>query len=675
MNTLQLSNYNAQITYKVPTPTSFAATGQLFFTGDGTTLSAMLLGPNGSAMTSITGTPAVYCNDWSGTNPLTTSGRTNIVPYSSDFFNGWGAQALGLVANSAAPAPDGTYGAAVVQDTSFNGLHRMVTNFNATVMPNTEYVASAFVKAGSLNTCYLNLVNLASGSARVAANLTSGAITNHAGADSYGITKLANGWWRIWLSMNSGSGAFTPSLYIGIGSFIGYAGTGQTLYVYGAQVEVGSAPTSYVPTSTAMGVTVPADYSLSGSSVLLSNSRTVFSAVPFGTGNGAQTAWTLATPNSTTLLSAAIYRQDWQGAQLLYATSRTNAMLQSQTFATTWVTTRATVTGAAAVAPDGTSTATKLTEDSTVTSSHFTSQLVTVASSAYTLSVYAKFANRQYIWMSMDGSTTGCVFDLVNGTMTFTNGTNLGSITALPNGWYRCSVTNVLSAGSVGFYVGLSSASNWSYLYSGDGTSGAYIWGAQLEAVALPTSYITTTTTAASVTDYALAGNALTLAAAPVAGAVLSYSGVYTGGPQAGATLTWSGSGTYTNQVITPTYPYPSSWDLGVVQTAATTTTSSQVYDIATVGDGTAIAQDVASVIQTFLGELYFDTTVGLPYFQSVMNQPYGASILQPLLVQAALQVPGVVSAQATITSIINRKISGIIDIIDTTGQALGVTF
>ena len=88
-----------------------------------------------------------------------------------------------------------------------------------------------------------------------------------------------------------------------------------------------------------------------------------------------------------------------------------------------------------------------------------------------------------------------------------------------------------------------------------------------------------------------------------------------------------------------------------------------------------AIAQDVASAISTFLGEVYYDTTQGIPYFSKVLGQEYSPSLAQALLVQAALTVPGVVSAQAKITGFVNRKIGGTVTVIDTTGQSLGVTF
>jgi hypothetical protein len=97
--------------------------------------------------------------------------------------------------------------------------------------------------------------------------------------------------------------------------------------------------------------------------------------------------------------------------------------------------------------------------------------------------------------------------------------------------------------------------------------------------------------------------------------------------------------------------------------------------NIAVATGGSAIAQDVASAVGTFLGEVYYDTTIGVPYFSQIFGQPFSASIASTLLQNAALQVPGVVSAKVIIDSFVNRVLSGRVEVIDTTGQAIGVTF
>jgi hypothetical protein len=97
--------------------------------------------------------------------------------------------------------------------------------------------------------------------------------------------------------------------------------------------------------------------------------------------------------------------------------------------------------------------------------------------------------------------------------------------------------------------------------------------------------------------------------------------------------------------------------------------------NIATTTGPDALAQDVASAISTFLGEAYYDTTMGIQYLTDVLGQPFSPSVLKALLVQAALTVPGVVSAKATLAPMPGRTIGGTVEFIDINGQALGVTF
>jgi hypothetical protein len=88
-----------------------------------------------------------------------------------------------------------------------------------------------------------------------------------------------------------------------------------------------------------------------------------------------------------------------------------------------------------------------------------------------------------------------------------------------------------------------------------------------------------------------------------------------------------------------------------------------------------ALAQDVASAIQTYLGEVYYDTTQGLPYLSAVLGQPYAPMLLQTQLQQTALSVPGVLLAKASINTFVNRMASGVVFITDASGEALGIHF
>lgn len=88
-----------------------------------------------------------------------------------------------------------------------------------------------------------------------------------------------------------------------------------------------------------------------------------------------------------------------------------------------------------------------------------------------------------------------------------------------------------------------------------------------------------------------------------------------------------------------------------------------------------AIAQDVASAIKLFQGELYFDTDKGMPYFDQILGQRPPLPFLRAKVEAAALTVPNVVSARATLTQYKNRQLTGSVEVIDTTGQAHNVVF
>jgi len=88
-----------------------------------------------------------------------------------------------------------------------------------------------------------------------------------------------------------------------------------------------------------------------------------------------------------------------------------------------------------------------------------------------------------------------------------------------------------------------------------------------------------------------------------------------------------------------------------------------------------ALEQDVASAVRLFLGELWYDTTKGIPYFEEILGQLPPVSLLTAYIEQAALSVPGVISARCVISSFQNRGISGEIQFIDDSGLGGSIVF
>jgi hypothetical protein len=180
---------------------------------------------------------------------------------------------------------------------------------------------------------------------------------------------------------------------------------------------------------------------------------------------------------------------------LLIEEARTNLLLRSEEFDSgTWGKTRISVTANAIEAPDGTLTADELIEDSSPNTTHFVNQNIPLTSGLdFVVSVYFKATksprpiNLRFNTGVPTGNTT---FDPTDGTFSRSSAILDATSVNVGNGWWRYSFRQVANAtvnAQLQFFFSDSGIS-----YTGDGTSGIYVWGAQLEQGAFPTSYIPT---------------------------------------------------------------------------------------------------------------------------------------------------------------------------------------
>ena len=176
----------------------------------------------------------------------------------------------------------------------------------------------------------------------------------------------------------------------------------------------------------------------------------------------------------------------------------TNLLLRSEEFDNaSWSKDSTVATANQTTAPNGTLTADKVAED-TSTNFHAVSQYVAgfASGAVLTLSIYAKAAGRTKFRIQTDstGGTGTADFDLSAATATSGTGVfSAGSIQVVGDGWYRCSVRCTTSgAGAIGLKVILA-ATTYGTSYTGDGTSGLFIWGAQLEQASTVGDYVPTT--------------------------------------------------------------------------------------------------------------------------------------------------------------------------------------
>ena len=123
-----------------------------------------------------------------------------------------------------------------------------------------------------------------------------------------------------------------------------------------------------------------------------------------------------------------------------------------------------------------------------------------LASNIYTISVFAKYNGRVLQLASTTTVAHYANFDLLNGvTGGYGSSTENATITELTNGWYRCSMTTTSNMDTPIVSAVQSTTSGWQADEQGDGTSGVYIWGAQLEEASQATSYIPTNGAAVTV--------------------------------------------------------------------------------------------------------------------------------------------------------------------------------
>jgi hypothetical protein len=190
---------------------------------------------------------------------------------------------------------------------------------------------------------------------------------------------------------------------------------------------------------------------------------------------------------------------------LLIEEARTNLFLYSAEFDNIyWGKIRSSITANATISPDGASTGDKLVENLDNGTHLIVRTETTTNTSANTWSIYAKASERPSINIVVREGTTflrssNATFNLSAGTVGAVSNAGGSSATAAienaGNGWYRCSLTITLGGVDTNsqalFQLNNGSVSS----YQGDGTSGIFIWGAQLEAGAFATSYIPTTTT------------------------------------------------------------------------------------------------------------------------------------------------------------------------------------
>ena len=209
------------------------------------TSTATFVGTNGLIQSAASGAARFDHNPTTGESLglLVEEARTNLVTY-SNFASDWTLADATVILNSGV-APDGTLTANLLTGNSNVSSHFIGKNVS---MGASSHTFSCFIKTGSIATASLFLTQ--SGNNGAAYDLSAGTIVNVQGTgNTASIQSAGNGWWKCSIT-NTGSSDIFDGIRICIDdtAFTSKSATGS-IYIWGAQLEAGSFPTSYIPTS------------------------------------------------------------------------------------------------------------------------------------------------------------------------------------------------------------------------------------------------------------------------------------------------------------------------------------------------------------------------------------------------------------------------------------------
>ena len=255
--------------------------------------------------------------------------RTNLFTYSEEFDNAvWFKGQTSIIANTIL-APDGTLTADKVIPSTVSAGHSIQRTYTTTA--NTNYTMSVYLKKGEYK--YVRLHWGKSGSPytriRIIINLDDGSFTNTdsgtpTSITTRSVTDVGNGWYRCSLGgifdTTSTDGTLVAEILDDSQNVTHTGNDYSGLYFWGAQLEIGSFPTSYIKTTGSQVTRSDDDASITGTNFSdwynVNNEGSVYLEVTEnGVGNNSGAVWF----NNGTVNRGFGYRRQNAGADLEFA--------------------------------------------------------------------------------------------------------------------------------------------------------------------------------------------------------------------------------------------------------------------------------------------------------------------------------------------------------------------
>ncbi|WP_461346531.1 beta strand repeat-containing protein [Bradyrhizobium sp. USDA 4451] len=424
-------------------------------------------------------------SSWVNSGTLIEPAATNIQTSSGDLTSAtyWNPVNC-TVATGSVLGPDNSTYLGLITATATNGNRVQSTGSGLSISANTTYTFSIYASPGSSQ--YLGLGSYSNGGTGV----YTGAIFNLSGSGSVvsnngytsatGITKVGANLYRAWITINTGTGNTNTQFWAGVSDGSTYAlsnypsATSGTINAGFAQVETGTVATSYIPT-TSSGASRSADvYSVPNGGTYFNSSGVMKNA-----------------PANTARLDHDPSASSHPSKGILIEEGRTNLAPYSANFSSYSIG-NATLTANAATSPDGTNGATLLVPNTTSSVTHYVrlTGATQTNGTTYTFSFYAKQGGYAYTYSGVN-SVGAVVVDLTTCAITYSDSGPTYSASSVGNGWCRIVETYTSNTNPPEIDAG-NSSSGGAATFTGNGTSGVYIWGAQIEAGAFATSYIPT---------------------------------------------------------------------------------------------------------------------------------------------------------------------------------------